>query len=137
MGIFMGELFVKTRSGISSDLEKIRESLVQMKNYPSSSLIGSISQLVSFGLSPFPVIVTTRIITFLVGNPYKPSFPLLLGGGTTQGIMHSKINLGEHQMPQFLKSSGGNYRPPGVVFYTPELFGKPHWFPLAGRLREP
>ena len=38
------------------------------------------------GLSPLPVRVTTRIITFLVGNPYKPSFPLLLGGGTTQEI---------------------------------------------------
>ena len=38
------------------------------------------------GLSPLPVRVTTRIITFLVGNPYKPSFPLLLGGGTTQMI---------------------------------------------------
>ena len=38
------------------------------------------------GFSPFPVIVTTRIITFLVGNPYKPSFPLLLGRGTTQLI---------------------------------------------------
>ena len=37
------------------------------------------------GLSPHPVRVTTRIITFLVGNPYKPSFPLLLGG-TTQEI---------------------------------------------------
>ena len=32
--------------------------------------------------------VTTRIISFLVGNPYKPSFPLLLGGGTTQGILY-------------------------------------------------
>ena len=41
----------------------------------------------SFGLSPLPVRVTTRIITFLVGNPYKPSFPLLLGGGTTQVII--------------------------------------------------
>ena len=40
------------------------------------------------GLSPLPVAVTTRIITFLVGNPYKPSFPLLLGGGTTQNIPH-------------------------------------------------
>ena len=40
---------------------------------------------VALGLSPFPVIVTTRIITFLVGNPYKPSFQLLLGRGTTQG----------------------------------------------------
>ena len=27
-----------------------------------------------FGLSPLPVTVTTRIITFLVGDPYKPSF---------------------------------------------------------------
>ncbi len=36
--------------------------------------------------TPHPVRVTTRIITFLVGNPYKPSFPLLLGGGTTQCI---------------------------------------------------
>ena len=38
------------------------------------------------GLSPLPVRVTTRIIVFLVGDPYKPSFPLLLGGGTTQSI---------------------------------------------------
>ena len=38
------------------------------------------------GLSPFPVIVTTRIITFSVGNPYKPAFRLLLGRGTTQPI---------------------------------------------------
>ena len=36
--------------------------------------------------TPHPVTVTTRIITFLVGNPYKPSFPLLLGGGTTLDI---------------------------------------------------
>ena len=41
-----------------------------------------------FGLSPLPVRVTTRIVTFLVGNPYKPSFPLLLGGGTTQDIFN-------------------------------------------------
>ena len=45
------------------------------------------------GLSPFPVIVTTRIITFLVGNPYKPSFPLLLGRGTTQSIHISYVCL--------------------------------------------
>ena len=49
----------------------------------------------SLGLSPFPVIVTTRIITFLLGNPYKPSFPLLLGRGTTQQI----TNLGEYALP--------------------------------------
>ena len=34
--------------------------------------------------TPHPVTVTTRIITFLVGDPYKPSFATvteLLGGG--------------------------------------------------------
>ena len=37
--------------------------------------------LLLFGLSPFPVIVTTRIITFLVGDPYKPSFATITGKG--------------------------------------------------------
>ena len=32
-------------------------------------------------LSPFPVTVTTRIIPFLVGNPYKPSFATVTGKG--------------------------------------------------------
>ena len=32
--------------------------------------------------TPHPLTVTTRIITFLVGNPYKPSFATgILGGG--------------------------------------------------------
>ena len=30
---------------------------------------------------PHPVTVTTRIITFLVGNPYKPSFATVTGWG--------------------------------------------------------
>ncbi len=47
---------------------------------------GTSLRSIYFGLSPLPVTVTTRIIPFLVGNPYKPSFPLLLGGGTTQYI---------------------------------------------------
>ena len=51
---------------------------------------------VYFGLSPLPVRVTTRIITFLVGNPYKPSFPLLLGGGTTQRILILLMNFCHH-----------------------------------------
>ncbi len=29
--------------------------------------------------TPHPVTVTTRIITFLVGNPYKPSFATVTG----------------------------------------------------------
>ena len=31
------------------------------------------------GLSPHPVTVTTRIIIFLVGDPYKPSFATVTG----------------------------------------------------------
>ena len=41
----------------------------------------------SFGLSPLPVTVTTRIITFLVGDPYKPSFATGTGRGDTQVII--------------------------------------------------
>ena len=33
------------------------------------------------GYGPFPVTVTTRIITFLVGNPYKPLFATVTGKG--------------------------------------------------------
>ncbi len=47
----------------------------------------------SLGLSPLPVTVTTRIVMFLVGDPYKPSFPLLLGGGTTQRISMDRCKL--------------------------------------------
>ena len=39
--------------------------------------------------TPHPVTVTTRIITFLVGNPYKPSFATVTGWGvdpTNMGI---------------------------------------------------
>ena len=34
-----------------------------------------------FGTTPHPVTVTTRIITFLIGNPYKPSFVTVTGWG--------------------------------------------------------
>ncbi len=53
-----------------------------------------------FDLSPHPVrvTVTTRIITFLVGNPYKPSFVTgILGGGRGR----SKLQVGK-----YLKKSG-------------------------------
>ena len=33
------------------------------------------------GLPPFAVIVTTRIFTFFVGDPYKPSFATITGKG--------------------------------------------------------
>ena len=66
----------------------------------------------SLGLSPLPVRVTTRIITFLVGNPYKPSFPLLLGGGTTQlisqKILQSPSGVAPIPTPPQLASAMGN-----------------------------
>ena len=43
--------------------------------------IASSGQMGYFGLSPLPVRVTTRIITFLVGNPSKPSFATVTGWG--------------------------------------------------------
>ena len=36
---------------------------------------------VYIGTTPHPVTVTTRIIPFLVGNPYKPSFVTVTGWG--------------------------------------------------------
>ena len=36
---------------------------------------------ISIRSTPHPVTVTTRIITFLVGNPYKPSFATVTGWG--------------------------------------------------------
>ncbi len=58
----------------------------RQSNFGSSEIWDTPFKYIYIRLSPLPVRVTTRIITFLVGNPYKPSFPLLLGGGTTQYI---------------------------------------------------
>ncbi len=46
-----------------------------------SLLLSSIIFIVSVGCCPLPVTVTTRIITCLVGNPYKPSFATVTGWG--------------------------------------------------------
>ena len=50
---------------------------------------------VSFGLSPFPVIVTTRIVTFLVGNPYKHSFVTVTGWGVDRRYLGCPRKLGK------------------------------------------
>ena len=44
-------------------------------------LLGTI---IFFGTTPHPVTVTTRIIPFLIGNPYKPSFVTVTGWGVDQ-----------------------------------------------------
>ena len=40
-----------------------------------------------FRSTPRPVTVTTGIITFLVGNPYKPSFATVTGWGVDPSYM--------------------------------------------------
>ena len=42
--------------------------------------------------TPHPVTVTIRIITFLVGNPYKPSFVTVTGWGVDPMYTHLKFN---------------------------------------------
>ena len=39
--------------------------------------------------TPHPVTVTTRIVTFLVGNPYKPSFATVAGWGVDPRSTHT------------------------------------------------
>ncbi len=43
--------------------------------------------------TPHPVTVTTRIITFLVGNPYKPSFATVTGWGVDPMYKWCKVSL--------------------------------------------
>ena len=45
------------------------------------------------GTTPHPVTVTTRIITFLVGNPYKPSFATVTGWGVD--LRYLFVNIGD------------------------------------------
>ena len=40
-----------------------------------------VSTMLYIGCGPFPVTVTTRIITFLVENPYEPLFATVTGKG--------------------------------------------------------
>ena len=47
---------------------------------------------------PLPVAVTTRIITFLVGNPYKPSFVTVTGWGVHRRYMFACWNVPSNLM---------------------------------------
>lgn len=48
------------------------------------------SKVLYLWCGPLPLTVTTRIITFLAGDPYK-LLPLLPGGGHTQVIFYTRI----------------------------------------------
>ena len=65
---------------------------------------------VYLGCGPFPVTVTTRIATFLVGNPYKPSFTTVTGKGATPKVYqqfhqsyhgHAQIGFPRRSIRQF------------------------------------
>ena len=45
------------------------------------AILNFMCKYIYFRSTPHPVTVTTRIITFLVGNPYKPSFATVTGWG--------------------------------------------------------
>ena len=47
------------------------------------------------GTTPHPLTVTTRIITFLVGNPYKPSFATVTGWGVDPRDTKYQTTLGD------------------------------------------
>jgi len=53
------------------------DAIVVVTKMTQSMTSCQFSLTINVGLSPCPV--TTRIIMFLVGDSYKPSFPLLLG----------------------------------------------------------
>ena len=60
-------------------------------------------KMVSFRSTPHPVTVTTRIITYLVGNPYKPSFATVTGWGVD---------------PRYLKIHGNGCDRSSLFFFT-------------------
>ena len=48
------------------------------------------NKYIYIGLSPLPVTVTTRVVMFLVGDPYKPSFATVTGRGDNPNYIHVK-----------------------------------------------
>ena len=65
-------------------------SLIEHSNQkrPLRMNSGGWISIVYLGCGPLPVTVTTRIVTFLVGNPYKPSFATVTGRGQHPKFTH-------------------------------------------------
>ena len=70
------------------------------------------------GLSPCPVTVTTRIVTFLVGDPCKPSFATVTGRGGHPTHSHTHTHTRTEKATAF--SVG---KDPLVDFSTPQEIG--------------
>ena len=76
-------IFSENRSSWSEKLQKVYpNNWMQLDPlYSSFSILWYIWNTVYIRSTPHPVTVTTRIIAFLVGNPYKPSFATVTGWG--------------------------------------------------------
>ena len=66
---------------------------------------------ICIGLPPCPVTVTTRIVIFLVGDPYKPSFATgILGGGTTDNPKYTTESCCDSELSLLvIRNSGVNW----------------------------
>ncbi len=99
-----------------------------------------LSYLVYLGTTPHPVTVTTRIITSLVGNPYKPSFATVTGGGRSKLYLLFPVSFGTVcgfliGFSKLTLSVGLNLDLPR---WEPRWKSKPFtggWFSIASQLR--
>ena len=92
---------------------------------PKHHLFGSEKQKLYLRSTPHPVTVTTRIITFLVGNPYKPSFATVTGWGVDPNYTPPKFLtelclVSDEQMSN--KERGGSHQPAKYILYSATCF---------------
>ena len=71
----------KTKEQFLSYNLTVNQSEENMNTKKNISIYTNIIYSIYVGTTPHTVTVTTRIITFLIGNPYKPSFVTVTGWG--------------------------------------------------------
>ena len=105
-------IFSENRSSWSEKLQKVYpNNWMQLDPlYSSFSILWYIWNTVYIRSTPHPVTVTTRIIAFLVGNPYKPSFATVTGWGVDPMYIYIYIFWGgrhwfDHVIPWFAETS--------------------------------
>ena len=59
---------------------------MQLKIASESEGVGRGFHIYRLGVAPFPVIVTTRVTSCLVGDSYKASFATITGKGATSNL---------------------------------------------------
>ena len=75
--------------------------------------------------TPHPVTVTTRIIAFLVGNPYKPSFATVTGWGVHRRYVRKRTGWELVEWFAFaLENDWGKLDPDPDQFFAMSFFKK-------------